>query len=235
MKKTISHIRKTISLVVLINSLVVSTTCAQVYDKTLHYQFRSMEIGPWDFAPEDYYAVKIPFIRNHKAYSGAYKHWQWSGFHSGFKIKFDEAKSTTKRIAPRRAIQTDLVLEKLQQAQEVEKELIALNSREATLQAQRMLDTSYSDYRPRFNKKIKSIEKYAEYIINKSHGKMTEIYSVIDDMHLVREMILYMHKTSPIEQEDPGKREREYIAYLKELEKLELQAIQLVEVCKFLY
>ncbi|EJW89340.1 hypothetical protein EVA_22553, partial [gut metagenome] len=55
-------------------------------DKEKQKQWRSMENGPWDFAPDWYYFFM------HKKYSGAEMYWKWSGFHSGFRVRFKEPK-----------------------------------------------------------------------------------------------------------------------------------------------
>ena len=47
-------------------------------DKEKEKQWKSMENGPWDFAPDWYYY----FL--HNKYSGAEMYWKWAGFKSGF-------------------------------------------------------------------------------------------------------------------------------------------------------
>ena len=65
-------------------------------DKEKQRQWRSMENGPWDFAPDWYYFLL------HKKYSGAEMYWKWAGFQSGFRVRFKEHKSNVKRIMPTR-------------------------------------------------------------------------------------------------------------------------------------
>ena len=72
----------------------LSVTCqAQkiTHDKQKEKQWRSMETGPWDFAPDWYYY----FL--HKDYSGAYLKWEWHGFKSGYRVHFDEKRSHSKK------------------------------------------------------------------------------------------------------------------------------------------
>ena len=47
-----------------------------VHDDQKFKQWRSMENGPWDFAPDWYYY----FL--HKNYSGTEMYWKWAGFKS---------------------------------------------------------------------------------------------------------------------------------------------------------
>ena len=70
-------------------------------------QWRSMETGPWDFEPDWYYY----FL--HKKYSGAETYWKWSGFKSGWRVRFKEHKSNVKTIMPRRVAQEETQKEKL--------------------------------------------------------------------------------------------------------------------------
>ena len=53
-------------------------------DKEKEKQWKSMENGPWDFAPDWYYY----FL--HNKYSGAEMYWKWAGFNSGFRVRFKE-------------------------------------------------------------------------------------------------------------------------------------------------
>ena len=58
-----------------------------VHDKQKEKQWRSMETGPWDFDPDWYYY----FL--HKKYSGAETYWKWSGFKSGWRVRFNVSAS----------------------------------------------------------------------------------------------------------------------------------------------
>lgn len=74
----------------------------KVHDSQKEKQWRSMETGPWDFEPGWYYY----FL--HKNYSGAETYWKWSGFKSGYRVRFKEHKSNVKTIMPRRIAQEEL-------------------------------------------------------------------------------------------------------------------------------
>lgn len=77
-------------------SCIIFTSNAQsiVSDSEKQKQWKSMENGPWDFAPDWYYF----FL--HKKYSGAEMYWKWDWFNSGFRVRFKEPKSDVKRIMP---------------------------------------------------------------------------------------------------------------------------------------
>ena len=93
----------------------LSVTCqAQkiTHDKQKEKQWRSMETGPWDFAPDWYYY----FL--HKDYSGAYLKWEWHGFKSGYRVHFDEKRSHSKTIMPRRTAAEYEQQQKLKKAEE---------------------------------------------------------------------------------------------------------------------
>lgn len=53
-----------------------------VHDDQKEKQWKSMENGPWDFAPDWYYWLM------HNSYSGASTYWAWRGFHSGLHVRF---------------------------------------------------------------------------------------------------------------------------------------------------
>ena len=70
--------------------LGASAQWAQIqHDDQKEKQWKSMENGPWDFAPDWYYYLF------HNSYSGASLHWRWRGFHSGLYVEFDEDHSTS--------------------------------------------------------------------------------------------------------------------------------------------
>ena len=64
------------------------------YDDQKEKQWKSMENGPWDFAPAWYYYLL------HKKYSGGEAYWQWRFLKSGWRVRFKESKSSVKRIMP---------------------------------------------------------------------------------------------------------------------------------------
>ena len=81
-------------------------------DKEKQRQWRSMENGPWNFAPDWYYF----FL--HKKYSGAEMYWKWAGFQSGFRVRFKEHKSNVKRIMPTRVMAEETQRQKIKKVEE---------------------------------------------------------------------------------------------------------------------
>ena len=76
-----------------------SAQWAQIeHDEQKEKQWKSMENGPWDFAPDWYYWLM------HNNYSGASLHWRWRGFKSSLGVEFDEDDSNVKRIMPVRVM-----------------------------------------------------------------------------------------------------------------------------------
>ena len=82
-----------------------------VHDEQKEKQWRSMENGPWDFAPDWYYYLF------HKDYSGASTYWAWRGFHSGLHVRFRESDSNVKRIMPTRVISEETQRQKMKEVE----------------------------------------------------------------------------------------------------------------------
>ena len=86
-----------LALLMLVPSLGFAQYPEIQHDEQKEKQWRSMENGPWDFAPDWYYWLF------HKSYSGAYLTWKWRGFHSSLGVDFDEGDSrvlTSMRVIP---------------------------------------------------------------------------------------------------------------------------------------
>ena len=77
------------------------------HDKQKEKQWKSMENGPWDFAPDWYYY----FL--HRRYSGAEMYWKWAGLKSGWRGRFKEPKSNIKRIMPVRVLSEETQRQKV--------------------------------------------------------------------------------------------------------------------------
>ena len=94
-------------------SCIIFTSNAQsiVSDSEKQKQWKSMENGPWDFAPDWYYF----FL--HKKYSGAEMYWKWDWFNSGFRVRFKEPKSDVKRIMPVRVTAEETQRQKIRKVE----------------------------------------------------------------------------------------------------------------------
>ena len=90
-------------------------------DKEKEKQWKSMENGPWDFAPDWYYY----FL--HNKYSGAEMYWKWAGFNSGFRVRFKEKDSNVKRIMPTRVTAEETQRQKVKKVEEERNESTSRN------------------------------------------------------------------------------------------------------------
>ena len=82
------------------------------HDDQKEKQWRSMETGPWDFAPDWYYYLF------HHDYSGASLHWRWRGFKSGLEVEFEESDSNVKTIMPVRVLEEETQRQKVKKVNE---------------------------------------------------------------------------------------------------------------------
>ena len=117
-----------------------------VHDKQKEKQWRSMEDGPWDFAPDWYYY----FL--HKDYSGADKHWQWHGLESGFEIRFKEEDSNVKRIMPSRILSEETQRQKEKKVEEEMALLKELHDEEVARSVDRNVDLVYDTFKEDFER-----------------------------------------------------------------------------------
>ena len=88
----VRNITRTLLCLVMLTMPFSSFAQRPTRDKEKEKQWKSMENGPWNFAPDWYYY----FL--HNKYSGAEMYWKWAGFNSGFRVRFKEKDSNVKRI-----------------------------------------------------------------------------------------------------------------------------------------
>lgn len=110
------------------------------HDKQKEKQWRSMETGPWDFAPDWYYYFF------HKKYSGAEKYWKWSGFKSGYRVRFKESKSNVKTIMPDRVASEETQRLKIKKVEEERVKQKEVHDEEVARAADRNVDLVYSNF-----------------------------------------------------------------------------------------
>ena len=115
-------------------------------DKEKQRQWRSMENGPWDFAPDWYYFLL------HKKYSGAEMYWKWAGFQSGFRVRFKEHKSNVKRIMPTRVTAEETQRQKIKKVEEERQKMEELYQEELLREADRNVDLMFPSYKDEFNR-----------------------------------------------------------------------------------
>lgn len=159
-------------------------------DSQKEKQWKSMENGPWDFAPDWYYY----FL--HKKYSGAEMYWKWAGFKSGFRVRFKESKSNVKRIMPVRVTAEETQRQKVEKVESERKYMEELYKEEVLREADRNVDLTYHAYKDEFNRMQECITDGLLYCMEKSGGKLK--YQV-DELSRQNEVlcsgIAYIRKT----------------------------------------
>lgn len=163
---------------------------AMVHDEEKEKQWKSMENGPWDFAPDWFYYFF------HKKYSGAETYWKWAGFKSGWRVRFKEHKSNVKRIMPVRVTAEETQRQKMKKAEEERAYIEELYKEELLREADRSVDLMYATYKGEFNRMQDCISEGLLYCLTKSKGKLQ--YQV-DELSRQNEVlcadIAYIHKT----------------------------------------
>lgn len=159
-------------------------------DSQKEKQWKSMENGPWDFAPDWYYY----FL--HKNYSGAEMYWKWAGFKSGFRVRFKESDSNIKRIMPVRVTAEETQRQKVEKVESERKYMEELYKEEVLREADRNVDLTYHAYKDEFNRMQECITDGLLYCMEKSGGKLK--YQV-DELSRQNEVlcsgIAYIRKT----------------------------------------
>ena len=101
-----------IALLMLSSSAIYAQMPEIQHDEQKEKQWKSMENGPWDFAPDWYYWLM------HNSYSGASTYWAWRGFHSGLHVRFRESDSNVKRIMPVRVTSEETQRQKMKKVED---------------------------------------------------------------------------------------------------------------------
>ena len=170
-------------------TVTVANAQSIVSDSEKQKQWKSMENGPWDFAPDWYYF----FL--HKKYSGAEMYWKWDWFNSGFRVRFKEPKSDVKRIMPVRVTAEETQRQKIKKVESERKYIEELYKEELAREADRNVDLMYATYKDEFNRMQDCITDGLLYCMQKSDGKLR--YQV-DELSRQNEIlcadIAYIHK-----------------------------------------
>lgn len=198
----------------LIYTLLVSLTlfCNQklsaqavTHDGQKEKQWRSMEIGPWDFAPDWYYYFF------HKNYSGAEMYWKWAGFKSGMRVRFKEEKSNVKRIMPTRVVSEETQRQKLDKVEKERAYVEELYKEELAKEADREIDLMYSVYKEEFDRMQDCITDGLLYCMNKSKGDLKyQVDELSRQNEIICSNIAYIHKTGIGYQLENAKRQLAY-------------------------
>ena len=194
-------------------------------DKEKEKQWKSMENGPWDFAPDWYYY----FL--HNKYSGAEMYWKWAGFNSGFRVRFKEKDSNVKRIMPTRVTAEETQRQKVKKVETERKHIEELYKEELVREADRSVDLTYASYKDEFDRMQDSITDGLLYCMKKSDGKLK--YQV-DELSRQNEIlcsgIAYIHKTGVGYGLENAKRQQAYEEAKTKMQELVNQTAHLCAV-----
>ena len=168
----------------------------KIHDDQKEKQWRSMENGPWDFAPDWYYY----FL--HKNYSGAEMYWKWAGFKSGYRVR---------RIMPVRVTAEETQRQKLSQVEKERAHIEELYKEEVAREADRMVDVTYASYKDDFNRMQDCITDGLLYCLQKSDGKLKyQVDEISRQNELLCADIAYIHKTGVGYELENAKRRQAY-------------------------
>ena len=192
-------------------------------DKEKEKQWKSMENGPWNFAPDWYYY----FL--HNKYSGAEMYWKWAGFNSGFRVRLKD--SNVKRIMPTRVTAEETQRQKVKKVETERKYIEELYKEELVREADRSVDLTYASYKDEFDRMQDCITDGLLYCMKKSDGKLK--YQV-DELSRQNEIlcsgIAYIHKTGVGYGLENAKRQQAYEEAKTKMQELVNQTAHLCAV-----
>lgn len=230
MRKTLCLILLTIALAFPIGEGGRANAQKIVHDKQKEKQWRSIETGPWDFAPDWYYY----FL--HKKYSGAETYWKWSGFKSGYRVRFKEHKSNVKTVMPHRVAAEEVDAEKIKKAEEERAKIKEMHDEEVIRAADRNVDIVYSTFKDDFARMQGAISEGLAFCLTKSKGKM---FPQVDELRrqndIVCRNISYIQKRGIGNELENAKREKAYIEYKRQMEELVSRVAHLVGMAQQYY
>ena len=201
-----------------------------VHDEQKLMQWRSMENGPWDFSPGWYYY----FL--HKDYSGADKHWEWSGFKSGWEVKFKEVDSNVRRIMPTRVLSEETQRQKEQKV-EVEMRMIKeLHDEDVARAADRNVDLMYDSFKDDFERMQDAISEGLLFCMHKSGGKMKyQVNELTRQNEMICQNISYIHQQGVGYELENAKRQKAYSDARHQMEDLVSRVAHLVGMAQTHY
>ena len=212
--------------------LLASWSYAQTiqHDEQKEKQWRSMENGPWDFAPDWYYYLF------HKDYSGAETYWAWRGFKSGLHVRFKEENSNVKRIMPTRVISEETQRQKEEKVEEEMEMIKELHQEEVERAADRNVDLVYSSFKDDFNRMQESISEVLLYVEQKSKGKMNyQVTQLSRQNEMICRNIEYIHRQGIGYELENAKRQKAYMEAKYDMEKLVSRVTHLVGMAQAYY
>ena len=221
----VRNITRTLLCLVMLTMPFSSFAQRPTRDKEKEKQWKSMENGPWNFAPDWYYY----FL--HNKYSGAEMYWKWAGFNSGFRVRFKEKDSNVKRIMPTRVTAEETQRQKVKKVETERKHIEELYKEELVREADRSVDLTYASYKDEFDRMQDSITDGLLYCMKKSDGKLK--YQV-DELSRQNEIlcsgIAYIQKTGVGYGLENAKRQQAYEEAKTKMQELVNQTAHLCAV-----
>lgn len=200
------------------------------HDEQKEKQWRSMENGPWDFAPDWYYYLF------HKDYSGAETYWAWRGFKSGLHVRFKEENSNVKRIMPTRVISEETQRQKEKKVEEEMTLIKELHQEEVERAADRNVDLVYAMFKDDFNRMQERIAEGLLFVQQKSDGKMSyQVTELSRQNDIVCRNIEYIHRQGIGYELENAKRQKAYMEAKEEMEMLVSRVAHLVGMAQAYY
>ena len=212
--------------------LLASWSYAQTiqHDEQKEKQWRSMDNGPWDFAPAWFYYLF------HKDYSGAETYWAWRGFKSGLHVRFKEENSNVKRIMPTRVISEETQRQKEEKVEEEMEMIKELHQEEVERAADRNVDLVYSSFKDDFNRMQESISEGLLFVAQKSKGKMNyQVTQLSRQNEMICRNIEYIHRQGIGYELENAKRQKAYMEAKSDMEKLVSRVTHLVGMAQAYY
>ena len=207
MRKTLCLILLTIALAFPVGEGGRANAQKIVHDKQKEKQWRSIETGPWDFAPDWYYY----FL--HKKYSGAETYWK-----------------------PRRVAAEEVDAEKIKKAEEERAKIKELHDEEVVRATDRNVDIVYSTFKDDFARMQGAISEGLAFCLTKSKGKMfPQVDELRRQNDIVCRNISYIHKQGIGNELENAKREKAYIEYKRQMEELVSRVAHLVGMAQQYY
>lgn len=200
------------------------------HDKQKEKQWKSMENGPWDFAPDWFYYLF------HKDYSGGETYWAWRGFKSGLHVRFKESNSNVKRIMPTRVTSEETQRQKEKKVEEEMEMIEELHQEEVERAADRNVDLVYSSFKDDFNRMQESISEGLLFCQQKSKGKLNyQVTQLSRQNDIICRNVEYIHRQGAGYELENAKRQKAYQEAKSDMEKLVSRVAHLVGMAQAYY
>ena len=200
------------------------------HDKQKEKQWKSMENGPWDFAPDWFYYLF------HKDYSGGETYWAWRGFKSGLHVRFKESNSNVKRIMPTRVTSEETQRQKEKKVEEEMEMIEELHQEEVERATDRNVDLVYSSFKDDFNRMQESISEGLLFCQQKSKGKLNyQVTQLSRQNDIICRNIEYIHRQGAGYELENAKRQKAYQEAKSDMEKLVSRVAHLVGMAQAYY